>query len=96
VLLDQSKVEQAAAAIERALALKPHDHDAINWLGRVAFARGDLVGAVAHYKRALALKGDLADAWNNMGKTLRELGRLDEAQQAFLRAIALDPNNTGV
>ena len=41
VLLEQDKIEAAAAAIERALAINPNNFDAINLMGRVAFDRGD-------------------------------------------------------
>ena len=42
VLLDQHKTEEAAAAIERAMALNPNNHDNVNMMGRIAFDRGDL------------------------------------------------------
>ena len=96
ILLDQDKVEEASAATERALALNPNDHDAINQMGRVAFERGNLESSLAYYRRALALKPDLADVHNNIGNVLKELGQLDEAQKSFLEAIRLDPNVTGV
>ena len=96
MLLDQDKIEEAAAATERALALNPNNHDAVNLMGRVAFERGDLDAALAYYRRALALKPDLADAYNNMGNVLKELGRLQEAQDAYLEALRLDPSVTGV
>ena len=86
VLLDQHKVDEAAAANERALALNADNHDAVNLAGRIAFERGDLAAALAHYRRALALKPDLADAYNNMGNVLKELGQLEQAQDAYLRS----------
>jgi hypothetical protein len=96
VLLDQNKIDETAAAAERSLALNPNNHDAINLMGRVAFARGDLEAALAHYRRALALKPDLADALNNVGNVLKELGQLAEAEAAYLQAVRLDPSMTGV
>lgn len=45
-------------------------------MGRVAFERGDLEGALTHYRRAIEIKPDLADAYNNMGNAPKELGRL--------------------
>ena len=84
VLLDQHKIDEAAAANERALALNANNHDAVNLAGRIAFERGDLAAALAHYRRALTLKPDLADAYNNMGNVLKELGQLQEAHDAYL------------
>ena len=96
VLLDQDKVDEAAAANERALALNADNHDAVNLAGRIAFERGDLAAALAHYRRALTLKPDLADAYNNMGNVLKELGQLQEARDAYVQAVRLDPNIAGV
>ena len=90
------QVRGGAAAVERALALNPNNHDAVNMMGRVAFERGELEAALAHYRRALALKPDLADAYNNMGNVLKELGHLQEAQAAYLEALRLDPSITGI
>ena len=96
MLIDQHKIEEAAAAAERALALNPNSHDAVNLMGRVAFERGQLEPALAHYRRALSLKPDLADAYNNMGNVLKELGQLDAAHKAYLKALDLDPKVSGV
>jgi tetratricopeptide (TPR) repeat protein len=96
VLIDQHRIEEAAAATERALALNPTNHDTINLMGRVAFERGNLDDALANYRRALSLKPDLADAYNNMGNVLKELGQLAEAEKAYLTALELDPKVAGV
>jgi tetratricopeptide (TPR) repeat protein len=96
VLLDQKKVDEAATAAGRALALGPNNHDTVNLMGRIAFERGDLDAALANYRRALALKPDLADAFNNMGNVLKELGQLREAEDAYLEALRLDPAVAGV
>jgi tetratricopeptide (TPR) repeat protein len=77
------------------MALKPHDHDALNLMGRVAFEREKLEDSIDYYRRALKVKPDLADAYNNMGNALKELGQLDEARAAYVRAIELDPEATG-
>jgi hypothetical protein len=96
ILLDQHKIDEAAGANERALALNADNHDAVNLAGRIAFERGNLATALMHYRHALAIKPDLADADNNMGNVLKELGQLQQAQEAYLEAIRLDPNIAGV
>ena len=83
----RKRSNEAAAAVDRAHALNPTNHDVLNVKGRVAFERGDLDAALACYRRALALKPDLADAYNNMGNALKELGQLPEAQKAYLEAL---------
>jgi Flp pilus assembly protein TadD len=45
-------------------------------MGRIAFERGDLEGALTHYRGAIEIKPDLAEAYNNMGNALKKLGRL--------------------
>jgi hypothetical protein len=84
-----------AQAAERALALDPNNHDTINLMGRVAFARGDLQEAVTHFGRAIKLKPDLADAYNNMGNALKDVVAGLEGQARRILAhcgLDWDPN----
>jgi tetratricopeptide (TPR) repeat protein len=82
--------------IERALNLNPSNADAVNLMGRVAFAREDLPSALDYFRRALALNPSLGDAYNNMGNALKELGQLEAARKAYLNALDLDADVTGV
>jgi tetratricopeptide (TPR) repeat protein len=77
------------------LALDPNNHDTINLMGRVAFARGDLQEAVTHFGRAIKLKPNLADAYNNMGNTLKDVVADLEGQARRILAhcgLDWDPN----
>jgi tetratricopeptide (TPR) repeat protein len=85
------KLERAADAIGKALALKPDLPDAHYNLAAVLQALGRHEEAVSHYSRALATRGADADAQNNLGTTLKALGRLDEAIAHFRKAVALRP-----
>jgi tetratricopeptide (TPR) repeat protein len=95
-LLDQGKIAEAATAIEQALALHPTSHEAINLMGRVAFLRGALDVALAHYRHATEIKPDFCEAHNGIGNALHALGRFGEAADAYLKALALDPKNTRI
>ena len=88
LLLDLDRVDEAAAAAERGLALEPANHDIVNMMGRIAFERHDHAGAEAWYRRALELKPDLSDALNNLGNALKEKGKLDEARAAFVKSLS--------
>jgi tetratricopeptide (TPR) repeat protein len=82
--------EEAAAAYEEALRLRP-DYAAAYFNRAFALEKlGRLEEAVAAYDRALALEPDNAKAHNNRGVALAGLGRLDEALRAYDAAVALD------
>ena len=96
ILTEARKPDEASALMDRAYAINPKNHDVLNIMGRIAFDKGDLEGALAHHRRALEIKPDLADALNNMGNVLKELGQLEEAKQAFLQSLEIDATITGV
>ena len=84
--------DEAFAAYDKALALKPDLPEA--WLGRgnvlASLERHDQ--AVAAYDKALALKPDLPEAWLGRGNVLASLKRHDQAVAAYDRALMLKPN----
>ena len=92
VFCELKRYDEAFAAYDRALALKPDLANA--WLGRgnvfCELKRYD--EAFATYDRALALKPDLANAWIGRGNVFCELKRYDEAFAAYDRALALKPD----
>ncbi|WP_419547895.1 tetratricopeptide repeat protein, partial [Microcystis sp.] len=85
--------EQAIASYDKALEIKPDDHDA--WYGR-GFALDDLgrfEDAIASYDRALEIKPDDHQAWYNRGIALRNLGRLEQAIASYDRALEIKPDD---
>jgi predicted O-linked N-acetylglucosamine transferase (SPINDLY family) len=90
------RYDEALAAFDRALALKPDLAEA--WLGRgnvfVWLKRYE--EALAAFDRALALKPDFPEAWNSRGILLIELKRYHEAIDACDKALALNPNLDGI
>ena len=84
------RYDDALAAYDKALSIKPGLESA--WLGRgnVFYDLKRPDEAFAAYDRALALKPDLAEAWLGRGNVLRALKRFDEAFAAYGKAIALE------
>ncbi|MBE5231660.1 MAG: tetratricopeptide repeat protein [Microcystis aeruginosa PMC 728.11] len=84
--------EQAIASYDKALEIKPDDHEA--WYNR-GFALADLgrlEEAIASWDRALEFKPDDPEAWNNRGNALANLGRLEEAIASYDRALEIKPD----
>ncbi len=73
-LLDAAKeYEEAIAAYDQALKLKPDYHHAWNNRGIALGNLGRYEEAIAAYDQALKLKPDYHHAWNNRGIALRDL-----------------------
>jgi Flp pilus assembly protein TadD len=85
----------AVAATETAvLRLQPGSILRIDYqLGRVAYQRGDLADAFAHYDAALAARPGDPDVLNNLGIALEKAGRPDEARERYRQAIAAAPDH---
>ncbi|MFN7217663.1 tetratricopeptide repeat protein [Microcystis sp.] len=84
--------EQAIASWDRALEIKPDDHQAWYNRGIALYNLGRFEQAIASYDRALEIKPDFHDAWNNRGNALDNLGRLEEAIASFDRALEIKPD----
>lgn len=96
-LVALDRLEEAAAAFERALAIKPTNPAmpdeammALN-LGVLYERLGKPDRAIKLYERAAAVKPDFAEAHNNLGILLLAQGKRKEASAVFARALALAP-----
>lgn len=92
-LFNQERYEEAIAAFEEAINLKPKV--AIAWISRgVALERLKLhAEALASHEQAIQLEPDNFLAWYNKGVQLQELGRYQEAIVAHEHALKLQPND---
>ncbi len=84
--------EQAIASYDKALEIKPDDHEA--WYGR-GFALGNLgrfAEAIASFDQALEIKPDDHEAWYNRGFALDDLGRFAEAIASYDKALEIKPD----
>ncbi|MGH8230466.1 MAG: tetratricopeptide repeat protein [Steroidobacteraceae bacterium] len=86
------RLDDAATAYRRALALKPDHAPAHYNLGVVLDALGSADQAAAAYARAVALNPQHAEAHNNLGNALQAQGQLEQALASYRRALALKPN----
>ncbi|NJL91440.1 MAG: tetratricopeptide repeat protein [Coleofasciculaceae cyanobacterium SM2_1_6] len=93
MLFNHERYEEAIAAFEEAINLKPKV--AIAWISRgVALERLKLHNeALASHEQAIQLEPDNFLAWYNKGVQLQELGRYQEAIVAHEHALKLQPND---
>jgi SAM-dependent methyltransferase len=91
-LLQQGKLDMAAAQLERALSINPNFAEAHSNLGNVRLAQGRLDDAQKCYRSALALKANLFEAHNNLGIVLAGQGDFAEASRRFQQTLALKPD----
>jgi tetratricopeptide (TPR) repeat protein len=106
VLKSVGRTDEALAAYERALAVRP-DYpaaqaaaeqtrgllaEALNRSGNDLRAAGRAEEAMANYERALILAPHYADALNNRAVALWSLGRFEEALAGFDAALAARPD----
>jgi tetratricopeptide (TPR) repeat protein len=88
VYQEQDELGLAQEAAERARAADPTRQEAELLLGSVAYARGELEGAAAHYRAAHALAPRAAQPLLNLANTLGDLYRKMEASTANQDAAA--------
>ncbi|ADE39777.1 tetratricopeptide repeat-containing sulfotransferase family protein [Candidatus Puniceispirillum marinum] len=87
----QGKLDFAASAFVKAIALNPKDAQLHNNYGVVLLALSSFDTARACFLKALKLTPDYVEAHNNLGNALRSLGQLDAALTRYNKAIAIQP-----
>ncbi len=96
------KYEEAIAAYDQALQIKPDLHEAWYNRGIAIDNLGRHEEAIAAYDQALQIKPDYYEAWNNRGSALFHLGRYEEVIVACDQALQIKPdfyeawNNRGI
>jgi tetratricopeptide (TPR) repeat protein len=96
------RYEDALAAYNRSLELRPDDPDTLNNRGVTLDDLKRYEEALADYNRSLELRPDDPDTLNNRGNALHHLNRYDEALTEYNRALELRPdhpdtlNNRGI
>ncbi len=84
------RLDEAAAAYRRCIALDPALAQAHYNLGNVLAGTGHADAAIAAYAEALRLQPGLLEAWRRIGKLQTAAGRWDEAVASFDRLLAAD------
>jgi tetratricopeptide (TPR) repeat protein len=90
--LAAGRLQQAADAYAKGLALSPEYGPGWVNAGDVQFARKDYAGALGFYRKALALDPSLAQAHHFAADSLFKLDRLSEAEDEYVQALVYDPS----
>jgi tetratricopeptide (TPR) repeat protein len=93
ILREMGRLEEAAAAYQRAMILDPNSVGTLYNLGNVNQDLARLDQAVAYFERALTLRPDSVEIVTNLGTALHDQGRLDAAVTCYARAAALAPDS---
>ena len=86
------RLEAARSIYQQILQAQPHNVDARQLLGVIAYQMDNAEEAIAHYRQALALNPDYPQVQNNLGAALWKLERAAEAIPYYQKAIALKPD----
>jgi protein O-GlcNAc transferase len=85
------RFEDALAAYDKAIALKPDYADALYNRGITLMDLKRFEEALASYDKVIALEPRYAKAHNNRGNVLQVLKRFEEAAASYDRAVAVEP-----
>jgi tetratricopeptide (TPR) repeat protein len=88
------RFEEAAAAYQKAIELKPDQAGYYNNLGNALAKLGKIDEAQAAYQKSVSLDpANAASAWRNLGIVLYNAGKSKEAVEPLRKATELDPKN---
>ena len=91
------KTDEAIAAYQKAIELKPLQSDYYNSLGNVLARSGKIPEARQSYEKSASLDpANAARAWLNLGIVLYNANRLKEAVEPLQKASVLDPKKAQV
>lgn len=81
--------------LNRALALKPNDPDALTGMAHTKYDTGDFPGAATYYEKALAQRPDDADLRADFGSTYarRTPPNYERAIEEYRKVLAVDPRH---
>ncbi len=89
----EKKYDDAAKALEQAVALKPNDAVLLNNLGFVYFEMGRDDDAVSYLEKTLSIDPNRKEAHGNLAYADLKLGKRAEAKTHFVRYLELYPNS---
>ena len=87
------RLDEAEAALNRALSLDPAFEEPHLFLGQVAEARGDIPGAMRHLGDAVRCKPGFAFAWQELCRLQFHSGQAALARESALRGLEADPGS---
>lgn len=90
--LNSNDVTSAEGALQQVLKLEAEEPDALQLLGLIRRAQGQIAEAEALYRRSLAARPEQPHVLRNLGKLLDTQGRAEEAKTCLEEAVRLQPN----
>ncbi len=87
------KYKEALKAYDKAIEIKPDDHEAWTNKGVALVDLGRHKEALKAYDKAIEIKPDMHKAWYNKGYALDDLCRYEEAIQVYNKAIEIKPDD---
>jgi Flp pilus assembly protein TadD len=87
--------DKATLYLNRSLALKPNDPDALTGMGQTKYETGDYTGAANFFEKVLAQHPNDADLRTDLGNTYAKRSPPDYARAIteYRKALAVDPKN---
>jgi tetratricopeptide (TPR) repeat protein len=87
--------DKATLYLNRSLALKPNDPDALTGMGQTKYETGDYTGAATYFEKVLAQHPDDADLRTDLGNTYvkRTPPDYQRAITEYRKALQVDPKN---
>ena len=92
-LQEEGRLSEAKEAYRKAVEQDPGYCDAMDNLGQMLRAEGDVKQAIYWYERSLAVKPDNAVAHQNLAVAYSVQGEQDKSQSEYLWLIKNDPKN---
>ena len=86
----QGAYAQAIEAFQKAVEIKPDNHEAWNNMGVAYEKQSDYTKAIEAYQKAVEIKPDLHEAWTNMGLVYEKQGNYSKAIEAYQKALAIN------
>lgn len=95
VFYQMESMDKASLYLQRALALKPDDPDALTGMGHTKFDSGDYTGAASFYERVLTQRPNDADVRTDLGNTYfrRTPPDYDRAIAEYRKALQVEPSH---
>ncbi len=88
------RYEEAAAAYQKAIELKPDEATYYNNMGNALAKLGKIPEAMAAYAKSASLDpANAANAWRNAGIVLYNANRMKEAIEPLRKALEIDPKS---
>lgn len=86
------KIAEAKVMYERILRRRPHDPDALNFLGMLEYKRGERARGIQLLQKSLQAAPTNAHAWMNLGNMMMGLRDFEAAGQAYGRVTEYAPD----